>query len=224
MSQSLTGAVALGGIDAAGVPEVHDVHRDLAGLERVAAGHAIDGRLGRDEVVLPDAVVVELQALAPVVRPLGASCRRRRRPSRNHRRWSTRRARRSRSTGRRGRTGRCSSASKPALVASLPAASTVSFLASSATVAQVQSLPSYCSPTLCGGSAQAGFLEQVLVVVEERRVDRHRDADLLAVDVVHVEQALGDLGQVDARGRDVRGQVQQLVAERLQGADADRAR
>ena len=43
------------------------------------------------------------------------------------------------------------SGSKSLLVASLPSASTVSCMASSRTVAQVQSLPSYWAPTSWGG-------------------------------------------------------------------------
>ncbi len=67
---------------------------------------------------------------------------------------------------------------------------------------------------------QAGLIEQLLVVVDEGRIDAGRQADLLAVHLERVDQALRDLGQVDARAADVRREIGELVAERLQAADA----
>jgi hypothetical protein len=48
-----------------------DVHGDQAGLERVPIGHPLHRRLVRDEVIGPDPVVEELEALPPIVGPLG---------------------------------------------------------------------------------------------------------------------------------------------------------
>ena len=70
---------------------------------------------------------------------------------------------------------------------------------------------------------QAGFLEQVLVVVEERRVDRERDADL-ATEALAVGLQDGgiDVAQVVVGLLDVGLQVEQLVAVRVEATEADR--
>ena len=151
----------------------------VAELERVAvvgaAGDAVDLGLGRDEAAVPDAVVPELEARRASCPATERSCRRPRPRTRSHRTRSTRRACRSRSCGRRGRTGRYWSASKSALVASLPLASTVSFLASSRDRLPRPVLALVLgSPTSCGGYGEPGFVEEALVVVDERRVDAGR--------------------------------------------------
>ena len=72
---------------------------------------------------------------------------------------------------------------------------------------------------------QLGLVEQLLVVVDERRVDRERQADGRAVlaDLEEVDQRRVELGHVEALGRDERLQVEQVVAEDVEAFDADRA-
>jgi hypothetical protein len=75
-----------------------------------------------------------------------------------------------------------------------------------------------------GRLRDAGFLEQVLVVIDERGVDRERDTDLATEALaVGLEDGGVDVAQVIAGLVDVGLQVEQLVAVRIEAAEPDRA-
>ena len=77
---------------------------------------------------------------------------------------------------------------------------------------------------LVGRLRDAGLLEEVLVVVDERRVDRERDADL-ATEALAVgrEDRRVDIAEVVARLLDVGLQVEQPVTIRIEPAEPDRS-
>ena len=117
------------------------------------------------------------------------------------------------------------SGSKSALVASLPFLSTVSFMPSSRTAAMSHGLPFVHLADLGRRVRQLGLIEQLLVVVDERRVGGVRDADGGAVlaDGEVVDQRRVELGHVEVVRRDQRLQVEQVVAEDVEAFHADRA-
>ena len=87
-----------------------------------------------------------------------------------------------------------------------------------------QGLPSYMVADLGRRVRQVGLIEQLLVVVDERRVGRVREADGLAglAHLEEVDQRRVELGHVEALRLDERRHVEQVVEEDVEAFHADR--